>query len=176
MFGLTNIILEINQMTSTIVNNDDQIATCIDGKFFWHNKGVDLKELCSNIPNREGRTIFSVTLFEPFLFYHDRDLALKRSQPFVVKLLNSLTSDEKASDSNEIVEYLVTRNPTCPTKCKFERLGPENESSAKKSHKIKEEKDDKKESPESEKTKPSNDGTNSKTWTINTWLQGNLRP
>lgn len=147
-------------MSSTTVNNNDQIATCIDGKYYWHNKEVELKKLCSHLPNRDGRTVFSVTLFEPFLFYHDRDLSLKRSQPFVVKLFNNLTSNEQSS-SNKIIEYLVTRNPECPIKCKFERLGPENEFSISSINNPKKEETD--ESSVSKKRKLSNSNSTEST-------------
>lgn len=179
-------------------SSPDQIATCVDGKFFWHHKDIDLATICTHLPDRCGRNIFGVTFFEPFLFYHDRDLTLKKTQAFVVRLFKSLQESEQqqqqqidesqlkeaaTSSKPKIFEYLVTRNPECLTKCKFERLGKsvgdENDKIPGTSKKKNRKSNEKKSNDEStltttdETTNTKNEPSEPKKWTINTWLQGN---
>lgn len=132
-----------------------EIATNIDGKYFWHHKDLDIARVCRFLPCREGRTIFGVTLYDPFLFYHDRDMSPKQNQPFIKKLFKELDENPQSYSFTgrfKKVEFLVTRNPENLHQCKFEKLSVDESSTP--------------DEPEPTEAK-------SKSWSINTWLQGN---
>lgn len=160
-------------------SSDNLIATRIGGKFFWHQPEIVLSQVCTHLPSREGRTIFGVTLFDPFLFYHDRDLVLRRSQPFIMRLFENASPHVLKSPTK--IEYLVTRKSDGSNRCKFELLGDEFSDDLPATSKslgpskvtpVKEISSEKStvQNPEL----PVTNGTNKREWSINTWLQGRL--
>ena len=161
-------------------SSDNLIATHIGGKFFWHQPDIVLSEVCTHLPSREGRTIFGVTLFDPFLFYHDRDLVLRRSQPFIQRLFENASPHVLKSTTK--IEYLVTKKSDGSNRCKFELLGSEfsddlpatskSLATSKVTPPVKEVSSENSQVQNPEL--PVTNGANKREWSINTWLQGRL--
>lgn len=177
--SLETIIQTSKQRRESTESSDNLIATRIGGKFFWHQPDIVLSQVCTHLPSREGRTIFGVTLFDPFLFYHDRDLVLRRSQPFIMRLFENASPHVLKSTTK--IEYLVTKKSDGSNRCKFELLGSEFSedlpatSKSLGASKVAQVKDISSESSTVQNPElPVTNGTNKRGWSINTWLQGRL--